>query len=95
MAYPSSLEAYRAQLTAYRAFAIGDRISEICAPTLVLAGDSDILIPPENGRILANKIPGAEFRTIKEAGHLFWISHPGETYSAVAEFLEGNETRVL
>jgi len=92
MAYPSSLEAYRAQLAAYRAFEIGDRISEIRAPTLVMAGDSDILIPPENGRILAEKIPGAEFRSIEGAGHLFWISHPNETYSAVAEFLEGNET---
>jgi 3-oxoadipate enol-lactonase len=89
MAYPSNLEAYRAQLDAYRAFDIGDRISEICAPTLVIAGDSDILIPPENGRILAEKIPGAEFCEIEGAGHLFWISHPNETYSAVAGFLEG------
>jgi 3-oxoadipate enol-lactonase len=93
MAYPSSLEAYRAQLAAYRAFAIGDRLPEVRAPTLVLAGDSDILIPPENGRILAEKIPGAEFCTIGGAGHLFWISHPNKTYPAVAEFLEGNETR--
>ncbi|HII07467.1 MAG TPA: alpha/beta fold hydrolase [Methanotrichaceae archaeon] len=68
--------------------AIGDRISEIRAPTLVIAGDSDILIPPENGRILAEKIPGAEFRSIEGAGHLFWISHPNETYSAVTGFLE-------
>ena len=93
VAYPSSLEAYRAQLAAYRAFEIGDRISEIRAPTLVMAGDSDILIPPENGRSLAEKILGAEFRIIEGAGHLFWISHPNETYSAVAGFLEGNETR--
>jgi 3-oxoadipate enol-lactonase len=89
MVYPSSLEAYRAQLDAYRAFNIGDRISEISSPTLVLAGDSDILIPPENGWILADAIPEAEFRTIEGEGHLFWISHPNETFSAVAEFLEG------
>jgi 3-oxoadipate enol-lactonase len=90
MAYPSSLAAYEAQLAAYRAFEIGDRISEIRAPTLVMAGDSDILIPPENGRILAEKIPGAKFRTIEGAGHLFWISHPDETYSEVVGFLEGS-----
>ena len=71
--------------------AIGDRISEIRAPTLVLAGDSDILIPPENGRILVDAIPGAEFCTTEGAGHLFWISHPNETYSVVAGNLEGNE----
>ncbi len=69
--------------------AIGDRISEIRAPTLVIAGDSDILIPPENGRILAEKISGAEFHEIEGAGHLFWISHPNETYLALVGFLDG------
>ena len=87
MAHPSSLEAYRAQLAAYRAFDIGGRLAEIWAPTLVIAGDSDILIPPENGLILAEKIPGAELRIIEGAGHLFWISHPEETVVAVVEFL--------
>jgi len=55
-------------LAAYRAFAIGYRISEIRAPALAMACDSDILIPPENGRILAEKIPGAEFREIEGRG---------------------------
>ena len=87
MAHPSSLAAYEAQLAAYRAFDIGGRLAEIRAPTLVIAGDSDILIPPENGLILAEKIPGAELREIKGAGHLFWISHPEETVVAVVEFL--------
>jgi pimeloyl-ACP methyl ester carboxylesterase len=74
------------------AFEIVDRISEIRAPTLVIAGDYDILILPENGRILAEKIPDAEFRSIEGAGHLFWISHPEGTYSEVAGFLDGKET---
>jgi pimeloyl-ACP methyl ester carboxylesterase len=43
---------------------------------------------------LAEGIPGAELHTIEGAGHLFWISHPNETYSAVVEFLDENETRV-
>jgi len=88
MAYPSQLFAYQAQLAAYRAFDIVDRISEICALTLVLTGDSDILVPPENGRILAESIPGAELHVIEGAGHLFWISHPNETFSTLVEFLD-------
>jgi pimeloyl-ACP methyl ester carboxylesterase len=40
--------------------------------------------------ILAEKIPGAELREIKGAGHLFWISHPEETVVAVVEFLGEN-----
>lgn len=44
--------------------------------------------------ILAEKIPGAELRTIGEAGHLFWISHPEETAAMVGFLGEGDETRV-
>jgi len=92
MAHHSSFDASRAQLNAYRGFANGNQISKIRAPTLVIAGDSDILIPPENGHVLADAIPDAEFHTIECAGHLFRISNPNETYSAVAEFLEGNDS---
>jgi 3-oxoadipate enol-lactonase len=60
MAYLSQLSAYQAQLAAFKGFDMGDRISEIHAPTLVLTGDSDILIPPENSRILAESISEAE-----------------------------------
>lgn len=90
MAYPSQLLVYQAQLAAFRGFDMGDRISEIHAPTLVLTGDSDILIPPENDRILAESIPGAELHLIEGAGHLFWISHPNETFSALVGFLDDN-----
>jgi pimeloyl-ACP methyl ester carboxylesterase len=72
--------------------AIGERISEIRAPTLVIAGDSDILIPPENGGSWRRRSPGRSSAPSKGRGYLSWISHPNETYSAVAEFLEGNET---
>ena len=32
----------------------------IAAPTLVVHGDEDVLVPPENGRLLADAIPGAD-----------------------------------
>jgi len=87
MGYPCSLEAYNSQLDAYRSFSAGGGLSDIRSPTLVMAGSSDILIPPENSRILAERIPGAVLRMIEGAGHLFWISHPHETLTAIREFL--------
>jgi len=87
MQYPCSLEAYEAQLAAYRSFSVGDRLYAIRARTLVLAGSRDVLIPPENGHILAEHIPGAVRREIDGAGHLFWISHPMETASILGGFL--------
>ena len=35
-----------------------ERLHNIRVPTLVLHGETDQLVPPENGRILAQKIPG-------------------------------------
>ena len=88
MQYPCSLEAYEAQLAAYRSFFAGGLLSAIQAPTLVLAGGRDVLIPPENSRIIAEQIPGAIGRVIDGAGHLFWISHPQETVSILCDFLD-------
>jgi 3-oxoadipate enol-lactonase len=87
MQFPCSLEAYEAQLAAYRGFSSGDSLSSIQAPTLVLAGSRDVLIPPENSSITAEQIPGAIRKEIEGAGHLFWISHPHETLSILGDFL--------
>jgi hypothetical protein len=38
-----------------------DRLPEIAAPTLVLAGEIDIITPPRHGRAVAESIPGARF----------------------------------
>jgi len=86
MQHPSSLEAYEAQLAAFRNFSAEGRISAIRAETLVLAGSRDVLIPPENSRMIAEQISGAVRREIHGAGHLFWISHPQETLSILSEF---------
>ncbi len=60
--------AYQAQLAAYKAHDLLDRLLEIRAPALVLIGDSDVLVPPENSRILVESISGAELRVIEGAG---------------------------
>lgn len=45
-------------------------LSRILVPTLVVAGEQDTLIPPEVSRDMAERIPGARFEAIPEAGHL-------------------------
>ena len=45
-----------------------DRLPEITVPTLVIAGDADRVIPVENARILASRIPDAELVILKECG---------------------------
>jgi 3-oxoadipate enol-lactonase len=46
------------------------RLPRIKAPTLLVHGDQDRLVPPANGRTVANRIPGARFELIKKAGHV-------------------------
>ena len=44
-------------------------IAKITAPTLVVHGLSDALVPQENGRDIAQRIPGARFLGIAGMGH--------------------------
>ena len=66
----------------------GRRLNQINSPTLVLHGRKDILVPPENGRILADLIPGARLMCFDKSGH--WIFSPdAEIISrAIIEFLK-------
>lgn len=47
------------------------RLGEIAAPTMVMCGADDILIPAENSRIIAREIPGAKLIAYPDAGHGF------------------------
>jgi 3-oxoadipate enol-lactonase len=61
---------------------------EIAAPTLVLQGAEDLLVPPANGRALAAAIPGAELLELDGAAHLYATDVP-DVDRAVARFLGG------
>jgi proline iminopeptidase len=63
------------------------RLDEIHVPTLVLAGRSDFLFPPESQALLAAGIPDAQLRIIERAGHNPQTERTAETLKAVADFL--------
>ena len=44
-------------------FRVFKHLKDITAPTLVVTGRDDILIPAANSEILAKEIPGAELRS--------------------------------
>jgi 3-oxoadipate enol-lactonase len=72
--YPVEAEYYSAQLAAAHSHAA--RVADIHAPTLVVHGDEDVLIPPANGERLAATIPGAELRTWPRTAHLYFTDEP-------------------
>src|SRR5580692_6878252 len=53
--YPTS-QGYLSQLQGILAWEAYSRIAEIGAPTLVVHGESDLLIPPANGHLVAERI---------------------------------------
>jgi 3-oxoadipate enol-lactonase len=81
-------EALSRQLGAISRHDTCDRLEKITAPTLVMTGDRDRVIPPRNSEILTQKIPGAKQEVINDAGHVFCFSHPDLTAKAILNFLE-------
>jgi pimeloyl-ACP methyl ester carboxylesterase len=77
-----------AQVQAAATFDASERVSRIEAPTLVVTGDEDAIVPPGNSRNLAAMIPGARLSVIEGAGHMVFIERAEEFNRAVIEFLE-------
>jgi pimeloyl-ACP methyl ester carboxylesterase len=59
----------------------------ITAPTLVMAGQHDALIPGCYGREIARDIPGSEFVELPECGHNPFIEMPDFAVAKIVEFL--------
>lgn len=76
------------QLYAIFSYDTCTRLPNIISPTLVITGDQDIAIPPENSEFLAKGISGAKLEKFKDAAHAFCYSHPDETADFVINFLQ-------
>jgi len=86
---PQPLEAYLAQLSSIRTHDATDRLGQIKAPTLVIAGEEDILIPVRLSRRLHEGIAGSQWTTTK-GGHACLWEHPSEFNSALLEFVNAH-----
>lgn len=69
-------------------FDAGDRVESIRVPTLVIVGAFDRVIPPDGGRELARRIPGAELVTLERSGHIGYAEEPEQFNRAVLQFLD-------
>lgn len=63
-------------------------LGEIEAPTLVLAGSEDRLIPPAHTLSLAREIPGARSAIVEGVGHVGTIQDPAAVAAQVRAFLQ-------
>jgi pimeloyl-ACP methyl ester carboxylesterase len=83
------LDAYLAQLSSIRTHDTEARLGEIRIPTLVIAGEEDILIPVRLSRRLHEGIAGSEWITTP-GGHASIWEHPKPFNDAVLAFIGRN-----
>ncbi len=77
----------RRQWEAMQSFDAYDRLTGISAPTLVLHGTDDLMIDPENARVLASRVPGAELVLLEGAGHVYHSKQSERADGAVLGFI--------
>ena len=63
-----------------------EEVQHIRTRTLVIVGEKDMATPPDEGRFLAERIPGAQFVQL-DAAHLSNIEQSREFTSTIREFL--------
>ncbi len=80
-------EGYTAQLEGIMAWEAYSRLSRIEAPTLVIHGESDQLVPPGNAKLIAGRIPSAKLTMLPHASHIFTTDQPAAATQSLLEFL--------
>lgn len=78
---------YRAIVALLTRFDLRSVLSEISAPTLLVAGSEDKTAPAPMMERMAARIPGAGFATIKGAGHLAPLEQPAEFNQLIETFI--------
>jgi pimeloyl-ACP methyl ester carboxylesterase len=76
------------QIGALSAFNVKKRLGEIRCPVLAITGSEDRMVPPENTRLLAEGIPGAEHYVVEGAGHGFFFEKPEEVNRVLIDFFQ-------
>jgi pimeloyl-ACP methyl ester carboxylesterase len=86
-ARPAAPGAWPAQAAAGARYTGRLRQRRIRAQTLIVQGGADTVVDPRNGRLLADRIPGARLVTFPDRGHLLFWQDPAGFTGTVTAFL--------
>jgi 3-oxoadipate enol-lactonase len=86
--HPTSYETIEMHATAcYGFYDRGCEVERISAPALVVHGDADLIVPVENGRALAARLPNARYIELAGRGHNLPLEEPETFNRLVLEFI--------
>ena len=69
-----------------RSFDVKERLSEIKIPTLLITGDTDVVVATADTEALATMIEGSSLVVIPNSGHLAQEENPAETMKAIDDY---------
>lgn len=70
-----------------------DLLGHITTPTLVVAGENDVMTPPKVAAEMATSIPGARLEVLADTAHTLPIDHPDIVNPLVEEFVAAARPR--
>ena len=82
-----SVEAYEAGDAILEGWDLTARLGEISAPTLIVAGEDDIICPPSQAKIMHERIPNSELVIFGRSGHVPYVEEPEAFFDAVLGWL--------
>ncbi len=65
-----------------------DRLPSIKCPVLIIHGERDILVPPENAAIIKSRLPQAEVMMVPGAGHGYPAADPVGIHQRIVKWLK-------
>jgi 3-oxoadipate enol-lactonase len=80
-----AVEVIMAQMRAIVEHDTSARLPQITAPTLVVHGTLDEMLPVQNGRMIAELIPNAGLELFEQVGHLFFWERPQRSAELVRD----------
>ncbi len=80
-------KAYNNQLAAVLSFDFKDKLPSIRVPTLIVTGDEDYVVNPQNSYIINQSIPNSKLIILRGAGHLAIIERAEDYNKVVLNFI--------
>ena len=76
-----------ARLRGLEGFDVSERLWEVEAPSLMVAGSKDVVVTPTRQKASAALLPESTFTTVDGAGHVGFLTHRAEVATLISQFV--------
>jgi 3-oxoadipate enol-lactonase len=84
---------HQAAATTVSAFNLEEKVKQITAPTLIIQGTGDLMVPPKNAEMLANNISTSRLVLIEGGWHMSIFEHYDKINNEILIFMDEVEKK--